>query len=87
MQAFLLSAVCQDFQPPDRAEGVQPEQVKLLTCLKAPASPIHTRHIPRKACRNAGLFAFCRMEELLTRYSSNQLRYLSVLLTTKHYDN
>ena len=138
MQAFLLSAVGQDFQPPDRAEGVQPEQVKLLTCLKTPASPIHTRHIPKKACRdaslfafcggsgfpaprqsggrsagasqivdllknagfthphaphskkacsNAGLFAFCRMEELPTRYSSNQLRYLSVLLTTKHYDN
>jgi hypothetical protein len=48
MQAFLLSAVGQDFQPPDRAEGVQPEQVKLLTCLKTPASPIHTRHIPKK---------------------------------------
>jgi len=59
MQAFLLSAVCQDFQPPDRAEGVQPEQVKLLTCLKPPASPIHTRHIPKKARRNASLFALC----------------------------
>ena len=63
MQAFLFSAECQDFLPPERAEGVQPEQVKWLTCLKSPASPIHTRHIPKKACSDASLFTFCRIEE------------------------
>ena len=49
--------------PPTERRAFSRGKPNCWLAIKAPASPIHTRHILKKACRNAGLFAFCRMEE------------------------